>query len=66
MEEMFELEQTILNKALEEKRKVRVVIVNGYKMVCTIEDFDSNVILCSCSGEQKMVYRHAVSTIELD
>ena len=66
MEEMFELEQTILNKAVEEKLKVRVVIVNGYKMVCTIEDFDSNVILCRCGGERKMVYRHAVSTIELD
>ena len=66
MEEIFELEEANLAKAVEEKLPVKIVIINGFKMDGIIEDYDRNVIICRSHGKRKMVYRHAVSTIEME
>lgn len=66
MEEIFELEEANLAKAVEEKLPVKIVIINGFKMDGIIEDYDRNVIICRSRGKRKMVYRHAVSTIEME
>lgn len=65
MEEMMSIENLQLAKAQESGQKVRIYIVNGYQINAEIIDFDSDVILCSVEGRMKMIYRHAVSTIEL-
>lgn len=43
---------------------VNIITMNGYQMVCKIlkEDLDNIVVLCG--GKKKMVYKHAISTIE--
>lgn len=65
MEEMMSIEAVQLTKAQESGRKVCIYIVNGFQLHAEIIDFDSDVILCKVNERLKMIYRHAVSTIEL-
>lgn len=66
MEEIYELEARKLQEAVADGREVKIHIVNGYRMEAVILDFDCNVILCRSGGKERMVYRHAVSTISFD
>lgn len=65
MEEMMNLEVEKLSEAVEEMKVVKIIFVNGYQMNCTVTDFSDQVLIVHEGGKEKMIYRHAVSTIEL-
>lgn len=43
---------------------VNIITMNGFQMICKIlvEELDHIVVLCG--NKKKMVYKHAISTIE--
>ena len=43
---------------------VNIITMNGFQMVCKILEEDADYILVLCDGKKKMVFKHAVSTIE--
>ena len=43
---------------------VNIITMNGYQMVCKILKEDLDYIVVLCGGKKKMVYKHAISTIE--
>lgn len=43
---------------------VNIITMNGFQMVCKILEEDSDNIVVLCGGKKKMVYKHAISTIE--
>lgn len=65
MDEMMSVETMQLTKAVEKGNTVKIITINGFQMMGEIIDFDSNVVLAKVAGRVKMVYRHAISTIEL-
>ena len=65
MEEMMNREAQKLSEAVEEMKVVKIIFMNGYQMSCVITDFRDQVLIVREGGREKMIYRHAVSTIEL-
>ena len=43
---------------------VNIITMNGFQMVCKILEEDVDYIVVLCGGKKKMVYKHAISTIE--
>lgn len=58
---MFNL---FINKCVESGRTVKIIMVNGFQMSCKILSCDNECILVTCDGMKKLVFKHAVSTIE--
>lgn len=53
-----------INEAIAHKMSVRVITMNGYQMCgCIIEEGDTYIVI-RVSNNKKMVYKHAISTIE--
>ena len=46
------------------KIPVTIFLVNGFQMRATIQAVDDDTILADCDGWQKMIYQHAISTID--
>ena len=46
------------------KHPVNIITINGFQMICKILEEDSDNIVVLCGGKKKMVYKHAISTIE--
>lgn len=69
MEDIKTLEEATLEEAMQKGQPVKVIYTNGYQAMVKIRDFDCEVIrgTAMIRGEEKdwMIYRHAVSTIEL-
>lgn len=67
MKEITNVEEHLLNQAVESGKEVTIITINGYQASAVIISFDSNVIEARVkSGKTWMVYRHAVSTIVMD
>ena len=43
---------------------VNIITMNGFQMVCKILKEDMDNIVVDCGGKKKMIYKHAISTIE--
>ena len=43
---------------------VNIITMNGFQMVCKILEEAADNIVVICGGKKKMVYKHAISTIE--
>lgn len=65
MEDFKTLEERVLEEVVEKGQEVRLVFINGYQARVTIEEFDANTLLVNKEGQPWLVYRHAVSTIDL-
>ena len=53
------IEQCIINQ-----HTVNIITMNGFQMVCKILEEDGDHIVVNCGGKKKMIYKHAISTIE--
>ena len=53
------IENCIINQ-----HTVNIITMNGFQMVCKIVEEDADNIVINCGGKMKMVYKHAISTIE--
>ena len=53
------IEDFIVNKI-----RAKVITVNGYQIVCSIIAQGENYIIIKAGNEKKLIYKHAISTIE--
>ena len=53
------IENCIINQ-----HTVNIITMNGFQMVCKILEEDVDHIVVNCGGKKKMIYKHAISTIE--
>lgn len=67
MEELKNLEELILTEIVESSEEVRIVFTTGYQTKAEILDFNCDVMLIKdkATGAKWLVYRHAISTIDM-
>ena len=53
------IETCIINR-----NSVNVITMNGYQMSCKILEEESEYIVVLCNDKKKLVFKHAISTIE--
>ncbi len=58
------LQSTVLNRLRRQKMPVTVHLVNGIKLQGTISSFDQFSVLLRRGDRQRLVYKHAITTIE--
>lgn len=57
-------ETTILNMIIKERLLVTLFMVTRFQMKGHIISFDDETILFEIMGVRKLIYKHAISTIE--
>lgn len=63
---IMDLEDVTLNTLIETGAEVRLIFVNGYQETVRIRDYGAETLLVEDQQEQKkLVYIHAVSTINM-
>lgn len=58
------LQDRLYNVLKEERIKAKVYLTNGFQMDGIIKDYDNFTILLLKEGQEKLIYKHAISTIE--
>ena len=53
------IEECIINQ-----HTVNIITMNGFQMVCKILEEEADHIVVNCGYKKRMVYKHAISTIE--
>lgn len=56
-------EQAFLNRLIAQKIPVTVYMTNGFQMRGTVAGYDPATIVLTCDGQNRMLYKHAVSTL---
>lgn len=55
---------SFIDECINARKEVAVYITNGFKISgIIVHDFTDYIVIKSC-GKKKMVYKHAISTIE--
>ena len=63
MKTEINLQDTFLNRARQEKVPLTVFLTNGFQLRGLIRGFDTFVLMLDSDGKQRMLYKHAISTI---
>ena len=63
MPEINNLQNEILNECTRDKVPVHLFIMNGFQLHGIITGYDNFVVILKSDGQQKMIYKHAISTI---
>ncbi|MBQ8426466.1 MAG: RNA chaperone Hfq [Clostridia bacterium] len=58
------MQHTYIEALCAERKLVRVFTTNGFQMVGIIIEHDNDIIVMLCGNVKKMIFIHAVSTIE--
>ncbi|WP_432258044.1 RNA chaperone Hfq [Cupriavidus sp. TMH.W2] len=58
-------QNAFLNTARKERKRVEVYLVNGIKLTGSIESFDQFVVMLGGPGGTQIVYKRAISTIQV-
>ena len=58
------MEQNYINDMINNMTNVRVYTINGYQLRGRIMDQSSDVLIIKADKVEKLVYKHAISTIE--
>lgn len=58
------LQDAFLNQCRKENIPTTFFLVNGFKLRGMVRGFDNFTVILESEGKQKMVYKHAISTIE--
>ncbi len=57
------LQDAFLNQLRRERTIVTIHLVNGFRITGKIKGFDRFALLIENSGQEQMVFKHAISTI---
>ena len=57
------LQDAFLNQLRKERTIVTIHLVNGFRITGKIKGFDRFALLIDNSGQEQMVFKHAISTI---
>lgn len=63
MNKILNLQDVFLNQARKDKIPVTIYLTNGFQFKGIVRGFDNYVVILDCEGKQKLVYKHAISTI---
>lgn len=55
---------TYIEECVTSRHAVKVITVNGFQMIGTIVDHNNDSIVLLCGKMKKLVFKHAISTIE--
>jgi host factor-I protein len=65
-QQQINVQEKILNDLRTSKKQVRIFTINGFQLTGTIEMFDNfTILLINEMGKQQLLYKHAISTIQL-
>lgn len=56
----------MLNTLRKERKRVQIFLINGIRLVGTIESFDPYLIMLSTPTGVQGIYKRAISTVQLD
>jgi host factor-I protein len=59
------IQDNILQYLKEEKEQVKIFLMKGFQIQGTVLDFDTFVILLESEGKKQLIYKHAISTLQL-
>ncbi len=59
------IQDNILQYLKDEREVVKIFLMKGFQIQGTILDFDTFVVLLESEGKKQLIYKHAVSTIQL-
>ena len=59
------LQDAFLNQLRKERTTVTIHLVNGFRLMGRIKGFDRFALLIENSGQEQMVFKHAISTISI-
>ena len=60
-----EVQDTILEKYKKQQVPVNIFLINGIKLLGSIKDFDTYVVILDYKGQEQMVFKHSISTISI-
>lgn len=63
MKNEINLQDGFLNVVRQQSQPVTIFLTNGFQMRGLVRGFDNFVVLLESEGIQKMIYKHAISTI---
>ncbi len=55
-----------LNAARKQRRRVHIFLINGIKLTGLIKSFDQFVVMLSMDHGSQIMYKRAISTVQLD
>ena len=59
------LQDAFLNQLRKERTTVTIHLVNGFRLMGRIKGFDRFALIIENSGQEQMVFKHAISTITI-
>ncbi|NLI76226.1 MAG: RNA chaperone Hfq [Candidatus Riflebacteria bacterium] len=59
------IQDTILQVLKGKGEPVKIFLMKGFQIQGTVLDFDTFVILLESEGKKQLIYKHAISTIQL-
>ncbi|WP_423752611.1 RNA chaperone Hfq [Bacillus cereus] len=59
------MQERVLQEAMQKKKVISVILVNGFHMKGILEEYDRYAIWIESDHQNQLVYKHAISTIRL-
>lgn len=66
MQKQMNIQDYFLNVARKEHIGLTIFLMNGFQFRGTVKSFDSYAVVLESEGKQRLVYKHAISTIVPD
>ena len=63
MQKTQNLQDVFLNQLRRDRLSVTVFLMNGFQMHGIIRSFDGFTVVLDTDGKQRLIYKHAISTI---
>ena len=60
------LEREKLEELCKSRKEVGIYLRNGFKLKAVVKNFDDEVIVVNVMGKKQMVYKHMISSIEME
>jgi host factor-I protein len=66
MQKQLNIQDTFLNQARKDHILLTIFLVNGFQFKGMVKSFDNFTVVLDVEGRQRLVYKHAISTIVPD
>ncbi len=59
------IQDNILQQLKKTDEQIKIFLMKGFQIQGTVIDFDTFVILLESEGKKQLIYKHAISTVQL-
>ena len=59
------IQDNILQSLKDKNEIIKIFLMKGFQIQGTVLDFDTFVILLESEGKKQLIYKHAISTVQL-